>query len=44
MEVSGDSVIDKLLNQIKEMAKVVAVRDAQIELLQQQVAKLNTKE
>lgn len=44
MDVSGDSVIDKLLEQIKNMAKFIAIKDAQIELLQGEIAKLNAKE
>jgi len=44
MEVDANVVIDKLGNQIKEMSKALAVKDSQIELLQQEVAKLNVKE
>ena len=42
MEVSADKVIDNLCEQIKQMAKALAVKDAQIELLQQKAAKQST--
>jgi hypothetical protein len=44
MEVDANIVIDKLGNQIKEMSKAIAVKDAQIELLQAEVIKLSVKE
>lgn len=44
MEVNADSVIDNLGNQIKEMSKIIAVKDSQIELLQKEIAKLSIKE
>ena len=44
MEVDANVVIDKLGNQIKEMAKALAVKDSQIEMLQQEIAKLKVSE
>lgn len=41
MNVDANSVIDKLGNQIKEMAKAIAIKDAQIDLLNAEIAKLN---
>jgi len=43
MEVDADKVINNLCNQIKEMSKAMAIKDAQIELLQQEVAKLGVE-
>lgn len=42
MEINADSVIDKLCEQIKQMSKVIAIKDAQIEQLQQEVMKQST--
>ena len=44
MDVDANVVIDKLCNQLGQMAKALAVRDAQIELLQKEIAKLSEKE
>ena len=44
MEVDADKVINNLCNQIREMSKAIAIKDAQIELLQGEIAKLNVKE
>jgi len=41
MNVDANVVIDKLGNQIKEMAKAIAIKEAQIDLLNQEIAKLN---
>lgn len=43
MEVDADKVINNLCNQIKEMSKAMAIKDAQIELLQQEIAKLGVE-
>ena len=40
MNVDANSVIDKLGNQIKEMAKAIAVKESQIDLLSQELAEL----
>lgn len=42
MNIDANSVIDKLGNQIKEMAKAIAIKEAQIDLLNAEIAKLNT--
>lgn len=42
MDVDANKVIDNLCDQIKQMAKVIAVKDAQIQLLQQQTTKVIT--
>jgi hypothetical protein len=44
MNVDANIVIDKLGNQIKEMSKALAIKDAQIELLQAEIATLSVKE
>lgn len=43
MEVTGDAVIEGLLEQIKQAAKAIAIKDAQIELLQKEIAKLKSQ-
>lgn len=43
MEVDADKVINNLCNQIKEMSKAMAIKDAQIELLQQEIFKLGVE-
>jgi len=41
MNVDAERVIDKLCEQISVMAKIIAVKDAQIELLHQEITKLS---
>jgi len=41
MNVDANSVIDKLGNQIKEMAKAIAIKESQIELLNAEISRLN---
>jgi len=43
MDVDANIVIEKLCSQLGQMAKVLAVKDAQIELLQGEIAKLSVK-
>lgn len=42
MDIDASKVIDNLCEQIKQMAKVLAVKDAQIEMLQQEIKKQST--
>lgn len=44
MDVDANKVIDKLGDQIKQMATSIAIKDVQIEALQQQIAKQNASE
>ena len=44
MEVDANIIIEKLCNQVGQMVKAMAIKDAQIELLQGEIAKLNAKE
>jgi hypothetical protein len=39
MEVDASRVIDNLCEQIKQLSKAIAVKDVQIELLQQEIMK-----
>ena len=44
MDVDANIIIAKLGDQIKQLAIAIAVKDAQIELLQGEIAGLNEKE
>ena len=44
MDVDAQDVIEKLANQIKEMVKLLAIKDCQIEILQKEVAKISVRE
>ena len=44
MDVDANIVIEKLCGQITQMAKAMAIKDAQIEILQKEIIKLNIKE
>ena len=43
MEVDANIIIDKLCGQITQMVKAMVIKDAQIELLQGEIAKLSAK-
>ena len=43
MDIDANKVIDKLGNQIKQMAMTVAVKDLQIDILQQEIVKLKSE-
>jgi len=44
MDIDANIIIDKLCNQLGQMAKALAVKEVQIEFLQQQISKLSEKE
>ena len=41
MNIDANTVIDKLGNQIKEMAKAIAIKEAQIDLLNAEIVRFN---
>jgi hypothetical protein len=43
MNVDAEVVVDKLLEQIKQMSKAVAIKDAYMEVLQGDIAKLSAE-
>jgi len=44
VDVDANKVIDKLGDQIKQMATSIAIKDVQIETLQQEIAKKSAAE
>lgn len=44
MDVDANIIISKLGDQIKQLTITMAIRDAQIEILQAEIAKLSVKE
>ena len=42
MDVDANIIINKLGDQVKQLATAIAIKDAQIELLQEEVAGLKT--
>ena len=44
VDVDANKVIEKLGNQIQQMSASIAIKDVQIEALQQEIARLNAAE